>query len=144
MASLKVNTSLPMMREWEIHPLCLLDSIGLWGWISQYLPRFGGARIQCWVLTVLQCICNVLVAICNTWLCVSCVSWCLCKILCNTVWLEVQTGPRWWRVIQQVEPDFANTVCPSSAALDCTTHWAVFLFVTHAFANDSIPMYRTE
>ena len=57
--SVKINTSLIMMKEWEIHPLRPQDfprlsrfpsglrkSLGRRGWISQYLPRFGGARIQ--------------------------------------------------------------------------------------------------
>ena len=35
--SVKINTSLIMMKEWKIHPI---------QWISQYLPRFGGARLQ--------------------------------------------------------------------------------------------------
>ena len=42
-----------MMIEWEIHPLCPQDfpsslriSLGHRGWLSQYLPRFDGARIQ--------------------------------------------------------------------------------------------------
>ena len=57
---------------WEIHPLLPQDfrrpstfpsghlsglrkSLEHWGWISQYLPRFGGARIQCHIVTHVCC-----------------------------------------------------------------------------------------
>ena len=55
--SVKINTSLIMMKEWEIHPRRPKDfprpernlegrekSGGRRGWISQYLPSFGGVR----------------------------------------------------------------------------------------------------
>ena len=50
--SVKINPSLLRMREWEMHslhsqnPSGLEKSLGRRGWISQHLPRFGGARIQ--------------------------------------------------------------------------------------------------
>ena len=46
-----VRTPPKLGRYWEMHPLRPLSglgkSLGRRGWISQYLPRFGGARIQC-------------------------------------------------------------------------------------------------